>query len=83
MNGMVDPAIKDQILEDLEHMTAEQQREAARCVHALLHPGEEPLLPPTRGKDVLHLAGIIDADSAREAMEAIQEGCKQVDPRDW
>ena len=82
MMGMVDPAVKEQILDDLEHMTEEQQREAARCVHALIG-ADEPLPPPTSGKDILHLAGIIDAESAREAMEAIREGCKQVDPSEW
>lgn len=83
MKDMIDPTLKARILEDLDRMTTKQQQEAERRVHAVLFPDEEPLLPPTHGRDVLHLAGIVDAESAREALKAVQEGCEQIDPRDW
>lgn len=75
MKGMVDPAIKDQILEDLEALTPEQQREAARRVHSLRGVPAEP-----SGRKLLKYAGIWDEQTAKEVADAIEEGCEQVDP---
>jgi len=35
------------------------------------------------GRDPLRFAGTIDADSAREMEEAIEEGCERIDPEEW
>jgi hypothetical protein len=35
------------------------------------------------GKDLLSLAGTLPADDAREMREAIEQGCEQVDEREW
>lgn len=35
------------------------------------------------GKDLLPLAGTISVDDAREMREAIEQGCEQVDEREW
>lgn len=80
-NPVIDPEIKKQILDDLEALSPELQREAARSVRAVRYGNALP--PPTRGEDLLHLAGILDNESAREVMAAIEGGCKQVDPRVW
>lgn len=37
--------------------------------------------PP--GRAVLHLAGTMSLDDAKEMLDAIEEGCKQVDPDGW
>jgi hypothetical protein len=35
------------------------------------------------GKDLLALAGTLSAEDAREMREAIEQGCEQVDEREW
>jgi hypothetical protein len=73
------PAVKDQILSDLDHLSPEEQERAARLIHGLVSP-----LP--RGasvEDLLSVAGTLDAESAREMMAAIEEDCERVDPDEW
>jgi len=68
---MVQPAIKEQILNDLDQLSPEQQKRAAELVHGLVSP-----LP--RGaslEELKQVAGILDDESARQMMEAIDEGC--------
>lgn len=67
---MIEPAIKKQILDDLDRLTPEQQRRAAEFVR-----GMALSLPPgVPGRDLLQFAGSLDADSAREMRQAIEEG---------
>lgn len=76
---MVIPAIQDQILEDLGQLSATEQKRAAEMVHSLVSP-------PTRGgsiEDLMRVAGSLDDQSAREMMEAIEEGCERVDLSEW
>ena len=35
------------------------------------------------GRDLQHLAGTISPEDAREMREAIEQGCEQVDEREW
>ncbi len=35
------------------------------------------------GRDLLSLAGSISSEDAREMREAIEQGCEQVDEREW
>lgn len=76
---MVQPAIKEQILSDLNRLSPEKQRRAAELVHGLV------AMPPvgTAGRDLLRFGGTIDEETAREMMKAIEEGCEQVDPNGW
>lgn len=76
---MVLPAIKEQILSDLERLSPDEQREAAQLVHRLVSP------PPkgASGRDLLRFAGTLDDESAREMMAAIEEGCERVDLGEW
>jgi hypothetical protein len=76
---MVDPDVKDQILNDLEQLSPEMQERAARLVHSLV----SPLPKGASGRDLMRLSGIIDPESAREMMEAIEEGCERVDLDEW
>ena len=73
---MVQPAIKEQILNDLNRLSPKLQERAAELVHGLVS------LPP-RGasvEDLMKVAGTLDDESAREMMRAIEEGCERVDP---
>lgn len=76
---MAEPAIKKQILNDLERLSPEQQKRAAELVHGLV----SPLPKGTPGRDLVRFAGILDDESAREMMEAIEEGCERVDLDEW
>jgi len=76
---MVLPAVKNQILSDLDRLSPEEQAQAARLVHSLVSP-----LP--RGasvEDLLSVAGTLDLESAREMMAAIEEECERVDRDEW
>ena len=58
---MVMPAIKEQILNDLERLMPEQQRHAAELIRGLAS-----MLPKgTAGRDLLRFAGTMDDESAR------------------
>ncbi len=76
---MVQPAIKEQILNDLDRLTPEQQAHAAELVHGLV----SPLPKGASGRDLLRFAGTMDDKSAREMTEAIQAGCERVDLDEW
>ena len=75
---MVDPAIKQQLLEDLEKMTPEQQRRAAEIVRAQLSEGSEPLrrpgVIPPRVTDPEERARILREVTDRMQANPIPEG---------
>ncbi len=69
---MILPAIREQILNDLDRLSPEQQQRAADLVHDLVSP-----LPKGASiEDLMTVAGILDDESAREMIEAIEEGCE-------
>ncbi|MBP7588817.1 MAG: hypothetical protein KBA72_12770 [Thermoanaerobaculia bacterium] len=76
---MTAPATKTQLLEDFERLPADLQRTIGELTHALAV--SRPRGVPARS--LLKHAGVLDPDSARQMREAIEEGCEQVDPRDW
>jgi hypothetical protein len=76
---VAEPAIKEQILRDLDRLSPQQQRQAAEMVHTLV----SPLPKGTPGRELLRFVGTIDRESAQQMKEAIEEGCERVDPRDW
>jgi len=61
---VVQPAIKEQILSDLDRLSPEQQQRAAELVHGLVSQGASI-------EDLLTVAGTLDEESAREMTEAI------------
>ena len=72
---MVMPAIKEQILDDLDRLSPDQQKRAAELVHGLVSP-----LPKGASiEDLMKVAGTLDDESAREMLGAIEEGCERVD----
>lgn len=76
---MVLPAIKEQILTDLNQLSPELQRRAADLVHDLV----SPLPKGAPGHGLLRFAGILDEESAREMRDAIEQGCERVDLDAW
>lgn len=72
---VVQPAVRKRILADLDRLSAEQQRRAADLVHGLV----SPLPTGASVDDLLKVAGTLDKDSARQMMNAIEEGCERVD----
>jgi hypothetical protein len=76
---VIEPTIKEQILKDLDRLSPELQQRALRLVHDLVDPHP-------RGasiEDLMSVAGILDDESAREMIEAIEEGCERIDPEGW
>ncbi len=76
---MAEPAIKERILKDLDRLTPEQQKHAADLVHGLV----SPLPKGATAADLLEVAGTLDRESAKQMMEAIEEGCERVDLDEW
>ena len=76
---MVDPAVKEQILKDLDQLSPNLQRRAVEMVHSLI----APLPTGASVDDLMAVAGTLDAESARQMREAIEEGCERVDLDEW
>jgi hypothetical protein len=76
---VVQPAIKEQILSDLDRLSPEQQQRAAELVHGLVNPR----LQGASIEDLLTVAGTLDEESAREMREAVEESCERVDLEEW
>ncbi len=72
---MVLAVVKEQILSDLDRLSAEEQKRVADLVHSLVSATPKG----TPGRDLLRFAGTIDDESAREMIEAIEEECERVD----
>lgn len=76
---MVMPAVKAQILSDLNQLSPIQQRRAAELVRGLVSA-----LPKGASiEDLLQVAGSLNDEAAQEMMEAIREGCERVDLHEW
>jgi hypothetical protein len=76
---VIDPALHEKILRDLDRLPPDLQRRAVELVRSLS-------APQPRGAsvdDLLSVSGILDEDSAREMREAIEEHCERVESRDW
>ena len=76
---MTVPATKSRLIEDFERLPDDLQKTIGELTHALAEA--RPRGVPARS--LLKHAGVLDADSARQMREAIEEGCEQVDPREW
>jgi len=79
MEDMVDPAIKEQILSELDRLSPELQRRALDMVHSL----NASAASGASLRDLLGVVGTLDKQSAREMREAIEEHCERVDLYEW
>jgi hypothetical protein len=76
---VIEPTVKERILRDLDQLSPELQQRALQLVHNLV----DPLPKGASVEDLMSLAGALDDESAREMIEAIEEGCERIDPEDW
>jgi hypothetical protein len=76
---VIEPTVKERILRDLDQLSPELQQRAVRLVHNLV----DPLPRGASVENLMSLAGTLDDESAREMIEAIEEGCERIDPEDW
>lgn len=76
---MVDPAIQEQILRDLDRLPRALQRRASEFVRSLDPSG----MRGASVDDLLSVSGTLDKESAREMREAIEQGCERTEPGEW
>lgn len=78
----LDPAIQSELLSYVGLLPGDDQARVVEYARALANKSK-PLLRGTPGKDLLHLAGTISEEDARQMIEAIEEGCEQIDASKW
>lgn len=72
---MIDAAVKQGILDDLERLPPELQRRARELVHNLI-----PVRPKGASiEEAMALAGTLDDESAQQMLTAIEEEFEQVE----
>ncbi|HRC84961.1 MAG TPA: hypothetical protein PK413_05065 [Thermoanaerobaculia bacterium] len=72
---MIDAAIRQEILEDLERLPVELQEQARELVHGLVLPRPKGASP----QQAMALAGTVDDESAQRMVEAIEEEFERVE----
>ena len=78
---MVDSNLKHQLLHELERLPASLQARVLAFARGLSEAGALPA--GTAGQDLFRFVGTLPDQDAAEILLAIEEGCEQVDPRDW
>lgn len=76
---MMNEALKDQILEQVNVLPLEERRRVLDFARALA--ASTPAGVP--GKELLRFAGMFEANDARRMAAAIEDGCERVDPDEW
>jgi len=77
-----DSAIQSELLSYLGQLPADDQARVVDFARTLAGSAK-PTVRGTPGKEFLRLAGTISAEDARQMIEAIEEGCEQIDAREW
>jgi hypothetical protein len=77
MTPMTNSSIKVEIVEQLEHLPYELQRQVLDFARALSRP------KGVLGKQLLHFAGTIKSDDLQAMSEAIEAECERVDVNEW
>jgi len=75
----MDPSITKEIVERMQELPLPQQRLVLAMVRSLAGA-------PAQGvsaQDLLAFAGVISPEDARQMIQAIEEGCEQVDANAW
>ncbi|MBI4530571.1 MAG: hypothetical protein HY709_03525 [Candidatus Latescibacteria bacterium] len=76
---MTNLTIKQEIIQQLDHLPPELQRRVLDFAQALTFS----LPKGMPGKQLLPFAGVIVADDVQAMAEAIEAGCEQVDRNEW
>lgn len=72
-------SIKQEIIEQIDKMPIELQKQVLDFAHALVL--SEPKGVP--GRELLKFVGIMTPEEAEEMAKAIEEGCEQIDYTKW
>jgi len=78
---MVDSQIHEQIVKELDHLPLPLQQRVLEFARSLSSPPVTPRGIP--GRELLRFAGTISSEDCQAMLEAIEEGCEQVDPNEW
>jgi hypothetical protein len=76
---MIDAGIQNELLQQVDRLPIDRQREVLAFVSNLVK-SSATVKPP---RHFLELAGTLPAEDAREMLQAIEEGCEQVDANGW
>ena len=76
---MIDGALQDELLKQLEQLSPNLQRRVVDFTAALV----QSVPKGTPGDELLRFAGTLDPEDAKEMIEAIEAGCEQVDRDEW
>jgi hypothetical protein len=77
-----DPAIQSELLSFLGQLPVDDQARVVDFARALAG-SEKSKKVGVPGKDLLRFAGTITDEDARQMIEAIEEGCEQIDASQW
>lgn len=75
---MINPALERELHEHLSHLALEQQRQVLDFARALAVTRVQGV----PGESLLQFAGAIEADDLVVMVQAIEDGCEQVDSND-
>ncbi|MFO7890069.1 MAG: hypothetical protein R6V04_06995 [bacterium] len=76
---MINPRIKKEILEQLDHLKFEQQNQILQYINNLTHQRKHSV----NGKKLLDFAGEIDEGDLKIISDVIEQGCEKVNPDEW
>ncbi len=74
---MAHSPIAEQIAQQIDRLSPEQQERVLAFIRALSQASPQP------GRQVMHLAGTIDAADLDIMRQVADEACEQVDPDAW
>jgi hypothetical protein len=66
-------------MQHLSGMSEEEQRHILRIARSVSAESGDGV----SGSSLLRFAGTISLDDARQMSAAIEEGCEQIDPKEW
>lgn len=74
---MANQSLQEEILDQLDQLPIEHQRQVLDFARALAKPIGKP------GKDLLYFAGGINAEDLRLMAQTIEQGCEQINTDEW
>jgi hypothetical protein len=76
---MLDSAIQNDLLKEVEQLPPPLQRKVVDFAHSLAQARPRG----TPGRQLLEFAGILSPEEAKAMMDAIEEDCERIDANDW
>ncbi len=78
---MVDSQIQSDLVQQLDQLPLVQQRQVLEFARSLSASPSRPIGAPSH--KFLQFAGTINPEDCQLMIEAIEEGCEQIDPNEW